>query len=145
MTRTRSLLATTALAALLATGCEYVEVDGVGTRTYDAEFVPQADITDFTGCSRNQANQWEVGGSVTNHTPDRATYAVTIAFMEDTTRLDERTLWIRDLAPGQTGAMNRGWWINNPDSVTSCEVLTIDRVTTAIVDPAEATTAPPAA
>ena len=138
MKRTHALLASASFIVLLATGCEYVEVDGVGTRTYDAEFVPQDDITEFVGCARMPANQWQVDGQVTNHTPDRASYSVTIAFNNGTTRLEERTLWIRDLAPGQVGEMNRGWWLNNPDSVTDCEVLTIDRHTTTIVDPADA-------
>lgn len=133
MRRTRTLIASLALAALVATGCEYREVDGVGTRTWDEQLAPQDDIAGFDGCTRNQVGQWVVDGTVTNHTEDRATYAVTIAFNDGDVRLDERTLMIRDLAPGQTGAMNRGWWLTNPDSVTDCQVLTIDRFTTPIV------------
>ncbi len=133
MRRAQTLIAGLALAALVATGCEYREVDGVGTRTWDEQLAPQDDITAFDGCSRNRANQWVVDGTVTNNTQDRATYAVTIAFNDGEVRLDERTLMIRDLAPGQTGAMNRGWWLTNPDSVTDCQVLTIDRFTTPVV------------
>ena len=133
MKRAHTLVAGLALAALVATGCEYREVDGVGTRTWDEQLAPQDDISSFDGCSRNRANQWEVNGTVTNNTVDRATYTVTIAFNSGDVRLDERTLMIRDLAPGQTGAMNRGWWLTNPDSVTDCQVLTIDRFTTPIV------------
>ena len=132
MRRGHTLIAGVALATLVATGCEYREVDGVGTRTWDEQLAPQDDITTFDGCTRNQANQWVADGLVTNNTPDRATYVVTIAFNDDDVRLDERTLMIRDLAPGQAGAMNRGWWLTNPDSVTDCEVLTIDRFTTPI-------------
>ena len=132
MRRGHTLIAGVALATLVATGCEYREVDGVGTRTWDEQLAPQDDITTFDGCTRNQANQWVADGLVTNNTRDRATYVVTIAFNDDDVRLDERTLMIRDLAPGQTGAMNRGWWLTNPDSVTDCEVLTIDRFTTPI-------------
>ncbi len=72
-------------------------------------------------------------GTVTNHTPDMATYAVTIAFYENETRMDERTQWIRDLRPAEVGEMNRGWWINQADDVSRCEVLSIDRFTTPIV------------
>ena len=133
MKTTRHLLAGALLTAAVLTGCEYREVDGVGTRTFDDEFVPQDDITGFDGCFRNRGNQWEVDGQVTNHTPDRATYAVTVAFNDGDVRLDERTLWIRDLAPGQVAEMNRGWWITNPDKVTNCDILTIDRFTTPIV------------
>lgn len=123
-------------AALLTTGCQYVEVDGIGTRTYDEEFVPQEDITAFNGCSRNAGNQWVADGAVTNHTPDLATYAITVAFeAADGSRVDERTMWIRDLAPGQVGEMNRGWWISNPDNVASCRVLTINRTTQEVASP----------
>ena len=80
MRRSRTLIAALAFAALVATGCEYREVDGVGTRTWDEQLAPQDDITSFDGCTRNRANQWVVDGAVTNHTGDRATYTVTIAF-----------------------------------------------------------------
>lgn len=129
MTKTQRLLAGLVVGTMLLTACEYREVDGVGTPTYDEEFVPQDDITTFGGCSRNQASQWQVDGKVTNPTPDMATYVVTIAFYDDELRLDERTLWIRDLAPDEVGEMNRGWWINSADRVTDCKVLTIDRIT----------------
>ena len=122
-------IAAVALVLLTATGCEYVEVDGVGTRTYDETYVPQDDITAFDGCVRNKANQWAVDGEITNHTPDRASYAVTIAFENDGTRIDERTVWIRNLAPGQAADLHRAWWITSPEKVTDCRVLTIDRFT----------------
>lgn len=131
--KTRLLLVGLAVGAFALTACEYREVDGVGTRTFDEEFVPQDDITGFDGCRRNGVSQWQVDGEITNRTPDRATYAVTIAFYDDDVRLDERTLWIRDLAPGEVGEMNRGWWLTSPDRVTDCRVLTIDRHTTPIV------------
>lgn len=112
--------------------CEYREVDGVGTRTHEDEFVPQDDITAFDGCVRTHANQWEARGEVTNPTPDRATYVITIAFEADDLRLDERTIWVRDLAPVQTASINRGWWLSEPERVTSCRVLTIDRFRTPV-------------
>ncbi len=133
MSTTRTLIAGLALVGAVATGCEYREVDGVGTRTWDDELAPQDDITAFGGCVRNRAEQWQPVGEVTNHTEGRATYAVTIAFNAGTARLDERTLWIRDLAPGQVGVMNRAWWLTDAASVTDCEVLTIDRFITPVV------------
>ena len=132
--RRSRLIAGVAAIAVVLTACEYREVDGVGTRTYDEQYVPQDDISAFDGCSRTGLGQWQPSGLVTNNTPDMATYAVTIAFSDGETRLDERTLWIRDLHPAEQAEMNRAWWLANGDSVTSCEVLTIDRFTTPVVE-----------
>ena len=132
MNRTLRLVAGLAAVILLTAACEYREVDGVGTRTYDDEFVPQAGIERFDGCALTRVGQWRAEGLVTNHTPEMATYVVTIAFFDGETRLEERSLWIRDLHPGESADMNRGWWINGSDQVTGCEVLTIDRFLTPI-------------
>lgn len=118
---------------LLLTACEYREVDGVGTRTYDEQLPPQDDVTSFAGCDRTELGQWQAQGKVTNHTVEMATYVVTIAFYNGDTRLEERSLWVRDLHPGEAADLNRGWWINSADQVSRCEVLTIDRFTTPIV------------
>lgn len=137
MAPTTNLLRLTAgllFGLLVLTACEYREVDGVGTRTYDEQYVPQDDISAFTGCSMNGLGQWQPAGTVTNNTPDMATYAVTVAFFDGDTRVDERTMWIRDLHPGEQAQMNRAWWLNNGDSVGSCDILTIDRFTTPIVE-----------
>ena len=133
MRRPLRLLAVVAAASLLFTACEYREVDGVGTRTYDAELPPPDDLTSFGGCSRNSLGQWQAVGTVVNQTSDMATYAVTVAFLADAVRLDERTAWIRDLRPGERAELNRAWWISGADDVTGCEVLTVDRLTTPIV------------
>ena len=133
MNRTLQLVVGFVALVVVATACEYREVDGVGTRTFDEEFVPQDDIDRFDGCALTAAGQWRVDGEITNNTDEMASYAITIAFFDGDTRLEERSLWIRDLHPDESAEMNRGWWINGSDQVTSCEVLTIDRFTTPIV------------
>lgn len=129
------ILGSLALIAVLA-GCEYVEHNGIGTRTWDAEAPPQDDITSFDGCFRNTGNQWEVRGSITNQTSERATYRVLVAFDAGDVRLDERTFFVQNLAPDQVAAMNRGWWIQNADRVTACSILEIDRFAIDAAEPA---------
>ena len=134
MQRKNHLFFGVAAVGLLLSACDYREVDGVGTRTYDDQYVPQNDLTAFDGCTRTELGQWQPQGTVTNHTPDMATYNVTIAFYDGDTRLEERGLWIQDLHPNEAAELNRGWWINSPDLVTRCDVLTINRFTTPIAD-----------
>ena len=117
-----------ALCALLAlAACEYVEVDGIGTRTADDDFPPQLDLAAFDGCRRGDLGQWRAAGEVVNNSPTTASYEVTVAFHDGATRLDERSVWVRDLRPGERAAIDHGWWVDGADRVTGCEVLVINR------------------
>lgn len=114
-------------ALLTVTSCEYSEVDGIGTRTADEAHPPQTDLTTFGGCEPGDLGQWRFAAEVTNHSPKTATYELTVAFYDGDTRLDEFGTWVRDLRPGEKAAVDTGWWIENADRVTRCEVLTINR------------------
>ena len=111
--------------ALLTTACEYVEVDGIGTRTMDEVNPPQSDIASFTGCEPAPLNQWRAVGEVVNQTDKVSTYEVVVAFYDESTRLDERSEWIRDLKPGERAAIDRSWWLDDPSRVTGCQLIMI--------------------
>ena len=124
----RTLTAIMLVVALVAvTSCEYSEVDGIGTRTPDDVHPPQHDLSSFEGCRPGELGQWRVAAEITNNSPDVATYELTVAFYEGTTRLDEVGTWVRDLRPGETAAVDAGRWIDGADRVEHCEVLTINR------------------
>ena len=128
--RAPAILRNAALGLAVVVGlaaCEYQEVDGIGTRTADDAHPPQHDLAAFDGCRRNGLNQWHAAGAVVNHSSTTATYEVVVAFYDGQTRLDERSLWIRDLRPGERAAIDRGWWVDSPDRVTACEVLLVNR------------------
>lgn len=112
---------------LILTGCEYVEVDGVGTRTWDETAPPQDDVASFDGCEPGSLDRWQARGEIINNTDSVASYEVVVAFTDGEVRLDERSEWIRDLGPGERAALNRSWWLDDPDAVTGCELLTINR------------------
>lgn len=107
--------------------CEYSELNGIGTRTGDEAFPPQLDLAGFDGCSRGELGQWRATAELVNNSPGTASYEVVVAFYQDETRLDERTHWVRDLRSGERAAIDRGWWIDSADLVTSCDVLLINR------------------
>lgn len=124
----RTLLCSILAAALLvATACEYTEIDGIGTRTADEENPPQSDLTSFGGCALGDLGQWRFDAVLTNNSPTVATYELTVAFYDDDTRLDEASSWVRDLRPGESAVADTGRWIEGADRVTHCEVLTINR------------------
>jgi hypothetical protein len=113
--------------AVVLGGCEYSEIDGVGTRTADEEHPPQYDLATFNGCEPGDLGQWRFNAEVVNNTPTVASYELTVAFYEGDTRLDEFSSWVRDLKPGERALVDTGWWIDGADRVTRCEVLTINR------------------
>ncbi len=121
------VLAAALLVAAIATGCEYVEVDGVGTRTMDEANPPQHDVASFSGCEPAELNRWRAVGEVVNQTEKVSTYEIVVAFYADTTRLDERSEWIRDLKPGERAAIDGAWWLDDPDRVTNCQILMVNR------------------
>lgn len=123
----RLVIAGAALIMLLATGCEYSEVDGIGTRTADEASPPQKDLTSFQGCESGDLGQWRFSAEITNNSPKVASYELTVAFYDSDVRLDEFSTWVRDLRPGETAAADAGWWIEGSERVTRCEVLTINR------------------
>lgn len=114
-------------AAVLGTACEYAEVDGIGTRTMDEVNPPQYDLSSFDGCTRDSLNRWAASAEVLNNTETAASYEVVVAFYDGDVRLDERSEWIRDLKPGEKAAIDSAWWIDEPDRVTDCKVLLINR------------------
>ncbi|MEL6983488.1 MAG: hypothetical protein AAFO29_13765 [Actinomycetota bacterium] len=128
ITASRRLTAVVAGLALLALpACEYSELDGIGTRTADAEHPPQRDVTAFEGCEPAELDRWRARGEVVNPTDRVASYEVVVGFYDGEVRLDERSEWIRDLGPGETAAIDRAWWIDGPDRVTDCRVLLVNR------------------
>jgi hypothetical protein len=114
-------------AAMMLAGCEYSEVDGIGTRTADAENPPQYDLFSFGGCAPGELNQWRFKAELTNNSPKTASYELTVAFYDEDVRLDEFSTWVRDLRPGESAAADKGWWVEGSERVTRCEVLTINR------------------
>ena len=118
-------------AAVLAVGalsaCEYVEVDGIGTRTADDLHPPQQDVASFDGCQPTTLDRWRVDGEILNSTDEVASYEVVVGFYDGDTRLDQRTEWIRDLRPGERAAIDRAWWLDDPDRVTDCRLILINR------------------
>ena len=117
-----------ALVALpVLTACEYVEVDGIGTRTADELNPPQRDVTSFEGCEPASLDRWRARGEVVNSTDRVASYEVVVGFYDGETRLDERSEWIRDLGPGEAAAIDRAWWIDDPGRVTGCRLLLVNR------------------
>lgn len=117
-----------ALASLaLLTGCEYVEIDGVGTRTADDAHPPQSDVASFDGCETADLGRWRASGELVNNSESVASYEVVVAFYDGETRLDQRTEWIRDLQPGERAAIDRAWWLDDPDRVTDCRLILINR------------------
>jgi hypothetical protein len=121
------LSAVLAMVMLGMTGCEYSEINGIGTRTADVDHPPQADLTSFNGCELGDLGQWRFSAEITNNSPKVASYELTVAFYDGSTRLDQFSNWVRDLRPGETAAADTGWWIDGGDRVTRCEVLTINR------------------
>jgi len=115
------------LAMLALSACEYVEVDGIGTRTADAVNPPQHDVAAFDGCEPAELERWRARGRIVNSTDRVASYEVVVGFYDDEVRLDERSEWIRDLAPGEEAAIDRAWWVDEPDRVTECRLLLINR------------------
>ena len=113
-------------AVLLLTACKYEEVDGVGTRTMDPDFPPQADVV-LDGCSLGALNQWHADLTVTNNTPTVQTYELTVGFYDADTRLSQRSHWIRALRPGETAEVDAAWWVESPDRVNDCRLLTVNR------------------
>lgn len=111
---------------LVAASCRYSEVDGVGTRTADADHPPQLDVT-LTGCTEGEFGQWTAEAVVTNPTDAAMTYEVIVAFQDGDVRLSQRSHWVRNLTPGETAAISPSWWIESPDRVTGCRVLTVNR------------------
>ncbi|MEM9564243.1 MAG: FxLYD domain-containing protein [Actinomycetota bacterium] len=124
--RTTSLAAGLLLCGLL-TACEYSEINGVGTRTADEVNPPQLDVTAFDGCRPATLNRWQVEGEVTNSTDSVATYEVVVGFYEGDTRIDERGEWVRNLRPGERASLDRAWWIDDPERVTDCRLLLVNR------------------
>lgn len=120
--RVASLLAV----VLLTTACRYETIDGVGTRTADPDFPPQADVT-LSGCQPESEQRWRATGTIVNHTDQVQTYEVTIAFSEADTRLAERAHWVRALRPGETAALDRSWWIESAARIDGCRLLTVNR------------------
>ncbi len=114
-------------AALGTVGCEYSELDGIGTRTADEQNPPQCDLASFGGCTPGDLGQWRFTAEIVNNSPKVASYEITVAFYDGDTRLDEFSSWVRDLKPDERAAADTGWWIDGADRVTHCEVLTINR------------------
>lgn len=114
-------------AAFTLTACEYTEIDGIGTRTADPEHPPQSDIVSFDGCHRGELGQWRAVAEIVNNSPTTASYELRVAFSDGTTRLDERSVWVRNLRPEERAAVDHGWWVDQADRVTGCSVLTINR------------------
>lgn len=112
---------------LALSACEYSELNGVGTRTADEAAPPQLDIASFDGCSRGDLGQWKASATLVNNSLKPASYELVVAFYDGETRLDEASHWVRDLLPGEEAVIDRGWWIEGADAVTSCEVLLINR------------------
>lgn len=120
------LLALVAVGGLLS-ACEYSEIDGVGTRTADEVHPPQLDVASFDGCEPETLDRWRARGEIVNSTETVASYEVVVGFYDGETRLDERSEWIRDLRPGERAALDRAWWIDDPDRVTGCRLLLVNR------------------
>lgn len=110
----------------LAGGCRYETVDGVGTRTADAEFPPQSDVA-LVSCRPGDWSRWHATATVTNNTPEVQTYEVTVGFYAGDVRLAERAHWVRALRPGETAQVDPSWWIESPERVDDCRVLTVNR------------------
>jgi hypothetical protein len=121
----RAVAALTAVLSL--TSCEYREVNGIGTRTADDEHPPQLDITSFDGCRPTALGRWRADGEVINTTDEAASYEIVVGFYDGETRLDQRSEWIRDLRPGERAAIDRAWWIDDPDRVSGCRLVLVNR------------------
>ena len=115
------------VAALSLTACEYSEVNGIGTRTADEANPPQLDVTSFGGCVRGSLDRWQVSGELVNSTDQAASYEIVIGFYDGETRLDQRSEWIRDLRPGERAAIDGAWWVDEPDRVTNCQLILVNR------------------
>ena len=111
---------------LTASGCRYETIDGVGTRTADADAPPQADVT-LVGCREGELARWHATTRITNHTDEVQTYEVTIGFYDDDIRLGQRAHWVRALRPGETAEADPSWWIDSPERVDDCRLLTVNR------------------
>ncbi|MEM7142334.1 MAG: hypothetical protein AAF548_15025 [Actinomycetota bacterium] len=113
-------------ALLLATACEYQQVDGVGTRTMDDEFPPQLDVA-LGSCSLDEWNRWHADLAITNNTAQVQTYEVTVGFYDDDIRLSQRAHWVRALRPGEIAEVDASWWVESPERVDDCRLLTVNR------------------
>ena len=124
--RPARIAALAAATALALTACEYEEVDGVGTRTMDDENPPQLDV-EFDGCRLGELNRWHGAAAITNNTEVVQTYEITVGFYDGDVRLAERSHWVRALRPGETADVDPGWWIESPERVNDCRLLTVNR------------------
>lgn len=125
--RPLSLLIAGVVATLALSACEYVEIDGIGTRTPDEVHPPQHDLMSFEGCQPDTLNRWQARGEIVNNTDQVVSYEVVVAFDAGDLRLDQRSEWLRDVGPGERAAINRAWWVDEHDRVTGCRVLVINR------------------
>ncbi len=116
------------LAMFTLAGCEYSELNGIGTRTADEEFPPQLDLASFDGCEAGDLNQLKASGELINNSATTSTYEVIVAFADDNgVRLDEKSAWVRDLRPGERAAIDHQWWIDGRERFAQCDLLLINR------------------
>lgn len=113
-------------ALVLLTGCRYETIDGVGTRTVDPDFPPQSDVA-LVSCRTGDWSRWHATATITNHTAVVQTYEVTVGFYDGDVRLAERAHWVRALRPGETAQVDPSWWIESPERVDDCRLLTVNR------------------
>ncbi len=121
------LLMVSAVAMMGLSACDYVEINGIGTRTPDDVNPPQNDVVFFDGCEPDALNRWRARGEIVNNTDRVVSYEVVVAFDEGDLRLDQRSEWLRDVSPGRRAALNRAWWVDEAERVDGCRLLVINR------------------
>lgn len=119
------------LATLLG-ACERSEVDGIGSNTPSEEAPPQRDLVGQVDCSVGERG-WVTGaGQVRNGATGTSSYEVVIGFYAGGVRIGDRSAWIRDIDPAETATFDANVWLGDAaDTMTSCEVVTVNRWTAA--------------
>lgn len=117
------------LALTLALGaCERSEIDGIGSNTPSEEAPPQRDLVGLVDCSVGEWGWVSGEGQVRNGAVGASTYEVVVGFYAGDVRIGDRSSWIRDIDPAETATFDaRSWLGDDAATMTSCEVVTINR------------------
>lgn len=133
-TRMTTTAVIVALSVLLG-ACERSEVDGVGSNTPSEDAPPQHDLVEPLGCVVGEWGWVSGEGEINNATNDVATYEVVVAFYDGSRRLADQNTWIRDVEPAESARFEAYAWLDDEaDTMTSCEVITINRWSARIRD-----------
>jgi hypothetical protein len=113
--------------------CERSEVDGIGSNTPSEEAPPQRDLVGSVDCTVGEWGWVSGEGQVRNGAVGASTYEVVVGFYAGDVRIGGQSTWIRDIDPAETATFDAYAWLgDDAATMTSCEVVTINRWTPAV-------------